>query len=178
MGGAIALRYAIAHQAKLTGLVLSAPVTQVEDRAAMRALGKLLGTVAPTLPVARVDPRLVSRDPAVVEAYRRDPLVHHGPVPAGTAAELIRHGETIPADAAGITLPTLLMWGTLDGLCPPIGSAILAQRLGAVDLTAQPFSGLYHEILNEPERQVVLRHLDGWLAARIEPRVGSAAPRG
>ena len=164
MGGAIALRYALIHQAKLTGLILSAALTQVEDRPAMRALGKLLGAVAPVLPVAKVDPGLVSRDPDVVEAYRQDPLVHHGAVPAGTAAELIRHGERIAADAARITLPTLLLWGTRDGLCPPTGSALLAQRLGAEDLTAHAFSGLYHEILNEPERDVVLGHLDGWLA--------------
>ena len=77
----------------------------------------------PGAPVSRVDPRLVSRDNAVVKDYIADPLNHHGPIPAGVAREFIVHAGTLAADVRRITLPTLLMWGTADRLCPPPGAS-------------------------------------------------------
>src|SRR5579863_1139178 len=47
MGGAIALRYAMAHQRRLAGLVLSAPLAAVEGGAALHAFARGLGLVAP-----------------------------------------------------------------------------------------------------------------------------------
>lgn len=168
MGGAIALRYALAHGDRLAGLILSAPLVEVEGRPLAKAAGRVLGRVAPRLPVAKLDPADVSRDPAVVAAYREDPLVHHGGVPAGTAAEFLRHAATLPDAAPGIRLPTLLMYGTADRLCAPAGAERLAGRLGSEDLTVVPFEGLYHEIFNEPERDEVLAALTHWLDARVD----------
>lgn len=166
MGGALALRYALAHGERLTGLILSGPLVQVEGRPAAKALGRLLGAVAPSLPLAKLDPKLVSRDPEVVRAYVEDPLVYHRALPAGTVAEFLAHAATLPGEVAQITLPTLLMYGTADGLCDPAGAVLVSERIGASDLTTIPYRGLYHEILNEPERERVLDDLSGWLAAR------------
>ena len=166
MGGALALRYALAHGERLTGLILSGPLVQVEGRTAARLMGRFLGVVAPNLPVARLDPNLVSRDPAVVRAYVEDPLVFHKPLPAGTVSEFLRHAATLPGDVPGITVPTLLMYGTADGLCDPRGAVLVSERIGASDLTTIPYEGLYHEILNEPERERVVDDLAAWLAVR------------
>ncbi len=85
MGGAFALRYAMDHQNRLTGLVLSGPLAAVDGGRALHSFGRALGAVLPGAPVSKVEPRLVSRDPAVVKEYIADPLNHHGPVPAGVA---------------------------------------------------------------------------------------------
>ncbi len=66
-----------------------------------------------------------------------------------------------------ITVPTLIMYGTADGLCSPSGSVMLAERIGAADTTVRAYDGLYHEIFNEPERETVLDDLCSWLAARV-----------
>jgi lysophospholipase len=166
MGGAIALRYALAHGERLAGLILSGPLVQVEGRAAAKLLGRALGSVAPGLPLARLDPNLVSRDPEVVRAYREDPLVHHDPLPAGTVAEFLRYAATLPDEVHRIELPTLLLYGTADGLCAPEGSVLVAERIGSGDLETKPYEGLYHEILNEPERDRVLDDICAWLDAR------------
>ncbi|MGH2842928.1 MAG: lysophospholipase, partial [Solirubrobacteraceae bacterium] len=163
MGGAVALRYAMRHQDRLRGLILSAPLAQVEGGAALRLLAKALGRILPGAPVARIDPRLVSRDHAVVKAYIADPLNHHGPVPAAVARWFVLHGESLGRDAGRVTLPTLLMWGTADRLCPPAGAELVAARIGSQDLTATPWSGLFHEILNEPERDQILDQVVAWL---------------
>ncbi len=173
MGGAIALRYAMAHQDRLTGLALSAPLAAVEGGPALHTFARALGTVLPGAPVSRVDPRLVSRDHAVVKDYIADPLNHHGPIPAGVARDFIDHAGTLAADVRRITLPTLLMWGTADRLCPPAGSELVAANIGSEDLTVKPYEGLFHEILNEPERDQVLDDLVVWLDAHCVTAAGA-----
>jgi alpha-beta hydrolase superfamily lysophospholipase len=166
MGGAITLRYAMEHGHRLAGMILSGALAQIDGHAPAKALGRLVGSLAPRLPVAKIDSRLISRDPAVIAAYDFDPLTFAS-IPAGTAAEFLRHAKTLPADLPRITIPALVMWGTADGLCAPAGSELIASRLGSADVTAAPFKGLYHEILNEPEREQVIARLLHWLGAHV-----------
>jgi acylglycerol lipase len=167
MGATIALCYALQHQDRLAGMILSGPLAALPATPApMRLAGRLLSAVAPTLPLVPIDPTLVSRDPAVVRAYVSDPLVHHGKLPARTVAELAAAIDTFPARVPAITLPTLILYGTADRLCPPSGSVMLGERIGAADKTVKAYEGLFHEILNEPERDEVLDEICGWLASR------------
>jgi alpha-beta hydrolase superfamily lysophospholipase len=146
---------------------LSAPLAAVEGGAALHALARGLGIVAPRVAVSRVEPRLVSRDHAVVKDYIADPLNHHGPVPASVAREFVRHVGTLERDVRKITLPTLLMWGTADRLCPPAGSELVAANIGSDDLTVKRYEGLFHEIMNEPEQAQVLDDLVAWLDSHL-----------
>jgi alpha-beta hydrolase superfamily lysophospholipase len=167
MGGAIALRYASAHQDRLTGLVVSAPLAAVDGGPALKAVGKLLGVIAPGVPVSRVEPRLVSRDKAVVDAYVADPLNYHGPIPARVGREFLLAAEALPQDVRQITIPTLLLWGTADRLCPPRGAEAVAANIASSDFTKRAYEGLFHEIMNEPERDQVLDDIIGWLASHL-----------
>lgn len=170
MGGAFALRYAIAHQNRLTGMVLSGPLAAVDGGPALHAFGRAIGAVLPGAPVSKVDPHLVSRSQAVVNDYIADPLNHHGPIPAGLARAMILHVSTLARDVKRITLPTLLMWGTADRLCPPSGCELVAENIGSEDLTVKRYEGLFHEILNEPERERVIDDIVSWLDAHVPPR--------
>ena len=167
LGGLIAIRYALAHQRRLRALVLSGPLAALDAPPPALALARGLARFAPKLGVASLDPRLVSRDPAVVAAYREDPLVHHGRIPAQTIAEMARTVERFPDVVGRVTVPTLIVYGTSDGLCPPSGAIMLAERFGSVDLTTRAYEGLYHEILNEPERETVIGDVLGWLGERL-----------
>jgi lysophospholipase len=167
LGGLIAIRYALAHQRRLRALVLSGPLAALDAPPPVLALARGLARFAPKLGVTSLDARLVSRDPAVVAAYREDPLVHHGRVPAQTVAEMARAVERFPDVVGRVTVPTLIVYGTADGLCPPSGAIMLAERFGSVDLTTRAYEGLYHEILNEPERETVIGDVLGWLGERL-----------
>jgi alpha-beta hydrolase superfamily lysophospholipase len=171
MGGTIALCYAILHGERLSGLILSGPLAAIQAApAAQRVAARVLSALAPRLPVVSIDVSLVSRDPAVVDAYVEDPLVHHGKLPARTVAELAGAIETFPHEVQKITIPTLIMYGTADGLCPPAGSLMLSEHIGAQDKTLKAYDGLHHEILNEPEQGQVLDDLCAWLGARVPIR--------
>ncbi len=45
---------------------------------------------------------------------------------------------------------------------------MLGERIGAADTTVTAYDGLFHEILNEPERETVLDDIVAWLGARVE----------
>ena len=166
MGGLLATAYTLRHQETIRGLVLSAPVAALEAASAFtRAMSSLLSRLAPTLGVFAVDASGVSRDPDVVRDYETDPLVFHGKLPVRTVAELAAEVGTLPERVPAITLPVLLMYGTADPIVPPSGSVMLGERISSEDLTVTPYDGLYHEILNEPERDQVIAEICAWLDA-------------
>jgi alpha-beta hydrolase superfamily lysophospholipase len=176
MGGLLAVQYALEHQDRLAGLVLSGALAALDAAPApSRLIARMLSAVAPRAGLIALDASLVSRDPQVVAAYRADPMVHHGKLPARTVAELIAAGQRFPERVAEIRVPTLIMYGGDDRLCPPSGSVMLGERIGAADITVIPYEGLYHEILNEPEQETVLRDMCGWLDAHVG--AGVASPR-
>jgi acylglycerol lipase len=166
LGGMIAVIYALAHGGRLDGLVLSGPLAAVDASPVLAGTGRLLSAVAPRAPTIALDPELVSRDPEVVAAYRADPLVHHGRIPARTVAQITTTVSAFPDTVTAITIPTLILYGTADGLCPPRGSVMLAERIGADDMTVRAYEGLFHEVFNEPERETVISDLVAWLDQR------------
>jgi acylglycerol lipase len=108
----------------------------------------------------------ISRDPAVVAAYENDPLVYRGapnPKAGEASAEAYRR---VQAEMESIAMPLLIMHGTDDLLVPYEGSETLFARASSKDKTLKLYRGLYHEILNEPERLTVLADVAAWLDGR------------
>jgi acylglycerol lipase len=167
MGGQIALAYALEHQDDLWGLVLSAPAlgSGAVPKAVVPLL-RLLAKVAPTLRPAGIDEVLISKDPAVVAAYRADPLVYHGNPTLRLGSALYAQMDVLPARAGALRLPLLLMQGAADELTDPAGVRLLESTSGSPDQTVCWYEGLWHEIFNEPERERPLADLREWLDAR------------
>ncbi len=168
MGGGIVFTYACERPADYDLMVLSGPTIDVLDvPRALALVCKSLGTVLPGVPVRALDANAVSRDPAVVDAYKNDPLVWHGKVPAGVARALLGIGETMPQRARAITKPVLVVHGAEDSLTSAKGSQRLVECLGSTDVHLKIYPELYHEVFNEPERDRVLGDVTSWIGARI-----------
>lgn len=168
MGGLVAVCYALLHQRRLAGLMLSGLLAALEAASpATRLAARVLSALTPHLGVVAIDSVLISRDPEVVRVYDSDPLVFHGRLPARTVFELERAVQSLPSRVQAITLATLIMYGSADQLCPPAGSLMLHERIGARDKLLKVYDGLYHEIFNEPERGSVLEDVCAWLRERV-----------
>jgi acylglycerol lipase len=168
MGGCVALAYTEEHEDALDALVLSGPLAVLEAASpAQRVVGRVLSAVAPSLGVVAIDSTAVSRDPQVVADYDSDPLNYHGKLPARTVAELSKAIDGFPEAVTRFRLPLLVMHGTADRLVPIAGGEMVAERAGSEDKTFKRYDGLFHEILNEPERQQVLDDMADWLDARF-----------
>ena len=169
MGGAIALDYALDHQSSLAALVLSAPAVLPGDdiSPALMRLAKTVGRYVPSLPGQKLSSASVSRDPAVVRAYDEDPLNYRGKLKAGVGGAMLRAMDSFPSRLPSLTLPLLVMSGTDDKLVNPEGARLVDRLAGSTDKTLKMYDGLYHEVFNEPEKDLVLGDLSDWLKAHL-----------
>jgi alpha-beta hydrolase superfamily lysophospholipase len=165
MGGTITAAYAIQHQEKLNGLVLSGAsiITGEGVNRPMVLAARLLSRLVPEASVSLIDPSDLSRDPAVVAAYRDDPLVYHGKISIRLGTEMLRTMREIQRQMTRIKLPVLIMHGSADRLSNPAGSEMLFRGISSPDRALKQYPSLYHEILNEPECETVLSDLENWL---------------
>lgn len=145
------------------GLVMSSPPIDPGLSGLQKALLAVVPRVAPHLCVGNgLQPDWISRDPAVVEAYVADPLVHDrisGLLGSFVAAE----SRVLEGSARAWTVPTLLMWAGADRCVDPDGSRRFASAAPAGIVSSREWPALAHEILNEPEREEVLSVLLSWL---------------
>jgi alpha-beta hydrolase superfamily lysophospholipase len=174
MGGAIAALWVAERSAasrhRLAGLILSSAALKPGDDAPRwkLAMGGLIGRALPRYGALTIDPAALSRAHGVVEANRRDPLVHHGAVPARTAAQIVDGMKRIVAGRAKITLPVFIFHGTADTLTNPDGSREFDAHAGSTDTTLMMLDGSFHETLNDLDRDRVIKALIDWTIVRAD----------
>jgi len=172
MGGLIGALYLLDHQTELTGAVLSGPVVKVPSKITPTILlvGKMLSVLIPRLGLIGLEAEGVCRDPAVVQAYITDPLVHKGKTTARLAAEMLKAMQYVGAQASKITLPIMIVQGSADRLVDPAGARMLYDTVSSPDKEIRIYEGFYHEVFNEPEHERVLHDVERWIEAHLDSR--------
>ncbi len=172
MGGLIAATHLITHQSHYAAAALSGPaiLPAAPPSRLMIWVSRLLSRIAPRLGVLKLDIDGVSRDPAVVAAYRADPLVYSGKMSARLAAEMFDAMIALRAGADRITLPLALFHGEQDRLTAPAGSLYLFDHVQSGDKQIKFYPGLFHEIFNEPEQAAVLGDVGEWISKQLTPK--------
>ncbi len=169
MGALLVLDYALRRRPALSGVIATAAALRspLEGQRVKVALARLLSRVFPALTFpSGLDPATISRDLAVVQAYRNDPLVHDR-ISFRLADELLRTSRWVMEHAAEFPLPLLLIHGGADRLTLPEGSREFAARAGK-GCTLKVWEGLYHEVHNEPEQGEVLADILSWMEERLK----------
>ncbi len=168
MGGLISALFVIERAVPLCGLVLSAPSVMLgSDFSPLKAsVSVVLGRVLPHFPTVRFRTESLSRDARVVQAYRDDGLVFHGRTPARTASEIIRAIRRVQGRMDRIELPLLVVHGGQDQVSEVEGSRRLYASARSDDKSLRVYDGLFHEVMNEPEKALVLEEISTWLGAR------------
>ena len=152
---------------EVDALVLSSPALNAGMSSAQRLLLAATAPLTPNLAVGNgLKAEWLSRDPAVVQAYRDDPLVHDRITPR-LAQFIVDAGTLVQERAPRWTVPTLLLYAGADRCVVPAGSARFASNAPQGVVAARVWPALLHEIFNEPERDEVLAVLVDWLGTRF-----------
>lgn len=184
LGGLLAARFVAGALATprpgwsraVDALLLSSPALDAGLRPHQQLMLAAARRLAPHLAVGNgLDARWISRDPAVVAAYRADPLVHDR-VTATVASLVVDGGAAVLAAAARWNTPTLLQWAGADRCVNPAGSAAFAAAAPRAVVEAECYPGWSHELFNEPERERPIGRVVAWLDARL-PRAQHRAGR-
>jgi alpha-beta hydrolase superfamily lysophospholipase len=133
----------------VAALVLSGPI--IGGAPAIEALLEL-----DPMPEIPIDPSVLSRDPAVGEAYLADELVYHGPFQAPTLRALATAVQTVAAEPGFGSLPVLWIHGEKDALAPYETTAEAWVHLEGEGSEQKVYPAAQHEIFNETNRDEVL----------------------
>lgn len=163
-GGLAALRWALDAPEGLHRLVLQSPLLEVGFPIPRwkRTSAAVLAGWWPAFPFStRLEPEALSRDQAVVEAYRNDPLVHTS-LSARTYRSMTRTRDDLMARAGMLRIPVLMLSGGADRIV----SVDAAQRWLALvncEKRSVRFPDCYHELHHEPVRDEVIRLTGEWI---------------
>ncbi len=168
MGSLIALLFAFRYQDDLAGLITTGTALKpLGVNTALIPLIKTATALTPNMRIVPLDANGVSRDPAVVQRYRDDPLVYHGRISSKLVGALARAIQICLASLSDLRLPYLALHGSDDVLTNVSAAEIVRQSSGAPDTTVKVYDGLHHEIHNEPEQDQVLEDIVAWLDAHL-----------
>jgi alpha-beta hydrolase superfamily lysophospholipase len=169
LGGLIASLFVVNHRPELHALILSSAALRIPpDLSPLKQ--KIVGAinrVAPRLKMGKLEIQHISRDETVQEAYLADPLTNNKGIRARVGFESLQAMKRVRQHPEAFTMPLYLFHGTADRITDPNGSKWLYEEAPSADKSLRLFDGLYHETMNEPERDEVLAELTGWVTTRI-----------
>ncbi len=172
MGGLIAVNYCITYQEStaLAGLITSGAALQIDKDLSpfLQKLAPILSMIVPKLKTEPLDKSTLTRSSDVLDAYMNDPLVYTGGFRTRLAAELLAAIKRTQVKFDQLTLAYLGMHGTAEKIADPAGTKELYNRSQSSDKTLKLYEGLYHELVNEPERDQVISDLKDWILARTK----------
>ena len=156
LGGMVATRFVQQHPDGIAALVLSGPL--IGGNSAVTALLEL-----PEIPDIPIDPGMLSRDPAVGEAYAADDLVYHGPLLRGTLEGIREAVDRIATGGSLGDLPTLWIHGELDPLAPLAETRAAVEIIVGNALRSVIYPGAMHEVFNETNKDEVIAEVVGFI---------------
>jgi alpha-beta hydrolase superfamily lysophospholipase len=168
LGGLIVLDYVLYRPEGIRGVIAaSPPLGRLGVPAPLLALGRVLSRVWPRFSVRTgMDLSGLARDPVVVETVLADPLFHR----VGTArlsTEVAAAIERVQAAAPRFPLPLLVLHGSADRMVPPDGSRAFMARVGHPDRELREYTGAFHVLFADLDRERALTDVERWIAARL-----------
>ncbi len=167
LGGLIALRSVLIGEAlPIRSLTVSAPLLGVKvplglpKRVAAQVLSRIWGKVQMA---SEVDPRILSHDPNVAEAYTADRLVHSKGTPKFYTEMLKAIHQTLPCDS-GIDVPFLMILPGKDQIVDSVAAHQFFDRLKSPKKVLKEYPEFFHESFNEIGKEQVFSDLAAFLS--------------
>lgn len=165
MGGVTACKYALTYSEDLSGLILSSPgfVPTVALPGWKKSLVVLLSRYFPqTSLTTGLEPKDLSHDMDVVDAYENDHLVHNR-ISSRWSTEFIKSGEECLNRALELRLPLLVFHGKGDAIVDYHASETLFNNASSLNKELHLFEGLFHETMNEINYKKITQMVVRWI---------------
>lgn len=165
MGGFIAAGFGVKYPDKLRGIILTDAATNNLD--AFSELNEISLEENPEMTLPNELGNLISRSEYVVDDYKKDPYVSEF-----TTLKLMKvlMDQGIPWLVDNLNkfrYPVLILHGEDDKIVDPSCSKKFYERISSEDKKLKTYPELYHEILNEKEKEEVIRDIIIWVNKRI-----------
>lgn len=165
LGALIALEFALRSPRDLHGLILMG--TPIRPAGVARPylvwLARVFGALIPRFRMnLGLDVGRATRDPAVVEAGRHDPLMHPW-ASARWGSECLRALAWVQVHASDLRLPVLFLHGEADAVSAVEGVRAYFARLTCPDRELKIYPGASHELHHDLVRDQVLADMGDWM---------------
>lgn len=169
MGGLITTLLALKRKPKVNGVLLSGAALKVSDDIPkfLIWLSGFIGKLFPSLPTIKLDGKAISKDPEQVNLYENDPKIYRGGILAGLGRAMNMGITYAQEHGKNFDLPVLIMHGSADRLTDPQGSQMLYDQAKSTDKSIKMYDGLFHELVNEPEKETVMKDMLSWIEERL-----------
>ncbi|CAF0769227.1 unnamed protein product [Adineta ricciae] len=171
MGGNLALSYTLSRysdpdvKCPYQAVLVSSPwirlARKLQPPRPINALIRTVGRLNPSLKVPlRFDPRIITRDESVANAYHEDPLIRRSAT-LSLAHQIGGMATMLDRTACTFHIPVLIQHGTADNLTSHNASSRFANRGTNIQFKSWP--DCYHELHNEPEREEIFDFTLNWI---------------
>lgn len=169
MGGFITASYGIKYKNKLNGQVLSGAATDPSfiTNNLMKTLIKIINKIAPKMEIKNDLADIISRDLNVVNSYKADPLVLKKLTSRFYYEFIVKGIPWLYKQLDEYEYPCFVIHGGDDKIVNKQSSYNFIDKISSSDKEIKIYDKLYHEILNENERDIVIDDIISWLYARI-----------
>lgn len=165
MGGLVSVMAALSFPDKIKGQVLSGP--GLRDLPAVRGIRKpmlsFISKVAPNLMLPNPVTNQICSDIEVVNGYKADPLVLKKASARFLCEFTVEASKFVDQNIHQYDLPVLIVHGEKDSIVPVEIGQFFFDSIASVDKEFIVYEGLYHEILNEKSRGLVMSDIIAWL---------------
>lgn len=175
MGGLIAFTYGILHPTHIRGQIFSGPALGMPwgTHLIPKGMFVLCRRFFTRTKVYHILGRRGSRNREFSASYKKDPLILKYAT-VGFFYEFIQSG--IPwaqENARNYILPSLFLHGKADRIIPYQSSSDMFEQISSEDKELKMYPRLYHELVQEPEREQVWLDIVNWLNQRTENKISS-----
>ena len=165
MGGFITALYGEKFKDRLNGQVLSGAATDepLQSTAALKKIINIGNKIFPKLRVKNDLSALISRDNTVIDNYRKDPLIHDKATIRFYKQFIVEGITYLKNNAKEYNYDCLILHGKDDKIISYKSSENFYNKISSKDKKIKIYDNLYHEILNESDRDIVINDIIDWL---------------
>ncbi len=158
VGSVLAANWVHDYAPKIRALVLGSPALRVRLYLpfAIPGLRLLLKFKPKAFVNSYVKAKLLTHDPAKIESYNTDPLITRR-IAVNLLVDLFDAGRKLVADAAAITVPTLILTSGADWVVDQDTQRQFFERLGSPVKEMHLYPGFFHDTFNERDNHLPLR---------------------